>query len=111
MSKRRNHDAAFKARVRTWSQDEGRDRRGRRPNQVWRADITYPAMKRGFLYLIAIMDWRTRKMLAWRISNNYEAEFCVEALNEAIHRFAPPEIMNTDQLNPPRSHPLSGPTA
>ena len=68
-----------------------------RPNQVWCADITYLPMKRGFLYLIAIMDWRTRKVLAWRISNTYEAEFCVEALNEAIHRFGPPEIMNTDQ--------------
>jgi putative transposase len=54
-------------------------------------------MKRSFLYLIAIMDWHTRKVLAWRISNTYEAEFCVEALNEAIHRFGPPEIMNTDQ--------------
>ena len=68
-----------------------------RPNQVWCADITYLPMKRGFLYLIAIMDWHTRKVLAWRISNTYEAELCVEALNEAIHRFGPPEIMNTDQ--------------
>ena len=68
-----------------------------RPNQVWCVDITYLPMKRGFLYLIAIMDWHTRKVLAWRISNTYEAEFCVEALNEAIHRFGPPEIMNTDQ--------------
>jgi putative transposase len=68
-----------------------------RPNQVWSADITYLPMKRGFLYLIAIMDWHTRKVLAWRISNTYEAEFCVEALNEAIHRFGPPEMMNTDQ--------------
>ena len=68
-----------------------------RPNQVWCADITYLPMKRGFLYLVAIMDWFTRKVLAWRISNTYEAEFCVEALNEAIHRFGAPEIMNTDQ--------------
>jgi putative transposase len=68
-----------------------------RPNQVWCADITYLPMKRGFLYLVAIMDWFTRKVLAWRISNTYEAEFCVEALNEAIRRFGPPEIMNTDQ--------------
>jgi putative transposase len=68
-----------------------------RPNQVWSADITYLPMKRGFLDLIAIMDWHTRKVLAWRISNTYEAEFCVEALNEAIHRFGPPEMMNTDQ--------------
>ena len=68
-----------------------------RPNQVWCADITYIPMKRGFLYLVAIMDWHTRKVLAWRISNTQEADFCVEALNEAIHRFGPPDIMNTDQ--------------
>lgn len=68
-----------------------------RPNQVWCADITYLPMRRGFLYLVAIMDWFTRKVLAWRISNTLDADFCVEALNEAIHRFGPPEIMNTDQ--------------
>ena len=68
-----------------------------RPNQVWCADITYLPMRRGFLYLVAIMDWHTRKVLAWRISNTMEADFCVEALNEAIARFGPPEIMNTDQ--------------
>ena len=68
-----------------------------RPNQVWASDITYLPMRRGFLYLVAIMDWFTRKVLAWRISNTLEADFCVEALNEAIHRFGPPEIMNTDQ--------------
>ena len=68
-----------------------------RPNQVWCADITYLPMRRGFLYLVAIMDWHTRKVLAWRISNTLEAEFCVDALNEAIHKFGPPEITNTDQ--------------
>ena len=68
-----------------------------RPNQVWCADITYIPMRKGFLYLVAIMDWYARKVLAWRISNTLEADFCVEALNEAIHRFGPPEIMNTDQ--------------
>ncbi len=68
-----------------------------RPDQVWAADITYLPMRRGFLYLVAIIDWHTRKVLAWRISNTLEAEFCVEALNEAIYRFGPPEIMNTDQ--------------
>ncbi|WP_254696793.1 IS3 family transposase [Octadecabacter sp. SW4] len=68
-----------------------------RPNQVWCADITYLPMRRGFLYLVAVMDWHTRKVLAWRISNTLEADFCVEALNEAIHRFGPPGIMNTDQ--------------
>ncbi len=68
-----------------------------RPNQVWCADITYLPMRRGFLYLVAIMDWHTRKVLAWRISNTLEAEFCIDALNEAIHKFGAPEIMNTDQ--------------
>jgi putative transposase len=68
-----------------------------RPNQVWCADITYLPMRRGFLCLVAVMDWLTRKVLAWQISNTLDADFCVEALNEAIHRFGPPEIMNTDQ--------------
>ena len=68
-----------------------------RPNQVWAADITYLPMRRGFLYLVAIMDWHTRKVLAWRISNTMEANFCVEALNEAILKFGAPKIMNTDQ--------------
>lgn len=68
-----------------------------RPNQVWCTDITYLPMRRGFLYLVAIMDWATRKVLAWRISNTDEAEFCVEAFNEAVHRFGAPEIMNSDQ--------------
>ncbi len=74
-----------------------RDIRFDRPNQVRCADITYLPMRRGFLYLVAIMDWHTRKVLAWRLSNTLEADFCVEALNEAIHRFGAPEIMNTDQ--------------
>ena len=68
-----------------------------RPNQVWCADITNLPMRRGFLCLVAIMDWHTRKVLAWRISNTLEAGFCVDALNEAIHMFVPPEMMNTDQ--------------
>ena len=67
-----------------------------RPNQVWCADITYIPMRKGFLYLVAIMDWVTRKVLAWRISNTLEADFCLEALNEAIHRFGPPEMMNME---------------
>lgn len=74
-----------------------RNLRVTRPNQVWCSDITYLPMRRGFLYLVAIMDWHTRKVLAWRISNTLEAEFCVEALNEAIHKFGPPDIMSTDQ--------------
>nr|WP_313351263.1 DDE-type integrase/transposase/recombinase [Paracoccus sp. (in: a-proteobacteria)] len=68
-----------------------------RPGQIWCADITYLPMRRGFLYLVAIMDWFTRKILVWRISNTLEADFCVEALNEAIPRFGAPGIMNTDQ--------------
>jgi putative transposase len=68
-----------------------------RPNQVWCADITYLPMRRGFLYLVAVMDWATRKVLAWRASNTMEVEFCIEALEEALARFGRPEIFNTDQ--------------
>lgn len=68
-----------------------------RPNQVWCADITYLPMARGFLYLVAIMDWHSRKVLAWRLSNTMTADFCVEALDEALRRFGTPEIFNTDQ--------------
>jgi putative transposase len=68
-----------------------------RPNQVWCADITYIPMRRGFLYLVAVMDWATRKVLAWRLSNTMDAQFCVEALKEALARFGKPEIFNTDQ--------------
>ena len=68
-----------------------------RPNQVWCADITFIAVQRGFLYLVAVMDWATRKVLSWRLSNTLHADFCVEALREAIARFGPPEIMNADQ--------------
>lgn len=68
-----------------------------RPNQVWCADITYLPMRRGFLYLVAIMDRFTRKVLTWHISITLEADFCADALKEAIHRFGSPEIMNTDQ--------------
>jgi putative transposase len=68
-----------------------------RPNQVWCADITYLPMRRGFLYLVAVMDWATRKVLAWRVSNTLEVEFCLEALEEALSRHGRPEIFNTDQ--------------
>ena len=68
-----------------------------RPNQVWCADVTYIPMRRGFLYLVAIMDWATRKVLAWRLSNTMEADFCLAALEEALARYATPEIFNTDQ--------------
>jgi len=67
------------------------------PNQVWCADITYIPVRRGFLYLVAIMDWATRKVLAWRLSNTMHASFCVEALEEALAKHDPPEIINTDQ--------------
>ena len=62
-----------------------------RPNHVWCADITYLPMRRGFLYLVAIMDWASRKVLAWRLSNTMDAEFCVAALKEALARFGKPE--------------------
>ncbi|WP_408005588.1 IS3 family transposase [Salibaculum griseiflavum] len=68
-----------------------------RPNQVWCADITYIRMERGFLYLVAIMDWYSRKVLAWRLSNTLEADFCVAALKEALATYGPPEIFNIDQ--------------
>ena len=68
-----------------------------RPNQVWCVDITYIPMQRGFLYLVAIMDWYSRKVLSWRLSNSMEADFCVEALSEAIGKYGKPEIMNSDQ--------------
>ncbi len=68
-----------------------------RPNHVWCADITYIPVRRGFLYLVAIMDWATRRVLAWRLSNTMDARFCVEALNDALERYGKPEIFNTDQ--------------
>jgi len=68
-----------------------------RSNQVWVADITYVPMSRGFMYLVAVMDWRSRKVLSWRVSNTLDADFCVEALEEAIDRYGAPEIFNTDQ--------------
>ena len=67
-----------------------------KPNQVWCADITYIPMKRGFLYLVAIMDWHSRAVLSWRLSNTMEADLCVPALEDAITRFGVPEIFNTD---------------
>jgi len=68
-----------------------------RPNQVWAADICYIPMARGFLYLVAIMDWYSRKVLSWRLSNTLDTEFCVDTLEEALHRYGAPEIFNTDQ--------------
>jgi putative transposase len=68
-----------------------------RPNQVWCADITYIPIGRGFLYLVAIMDWASRAVLAWRLSNTMDDSFCVSALEEALARFGTPDIFNTDQ--------------
>lgn len=68
-----------------------------RPNQVWAADITYLPMARGFLYLVAIMDWHSRRVMAWRVSNTMTSDFCVEALEEALRRYGTPQVFNTDQ--------------
>ncbi len=68
-----------------------------RPNHVWAMDITYVPMARGFVYLAAIVDWFSRKVLAWRLSITLAADFCIEALQEALERYGRPEIFNTDQ--------------
>lgn len=68
-----------------------------RPNQVWAMDMTYIPMAHGFVYLTAVLDWATRKVLTWRLSNTLSADACVDALEEAISRYGKPEIMNTDQ--------------
>ena len=68
-----------------------------RPNQVWTSDITYLPMAHGFLYLVAILDVASRKVLSFRLSNTLTADFCVEALDEALAKFGRPEILNTDQ--------------
>ncbi len=67
------------------------------PNQVWATDITYIPMAKGFLYLVAIMDWASRKVLVWRTSNTLTTDFCVEALQEALAKYGTPEFFNTDQ--------------
>jgi putative transposase len=68
-----------------------------RPNQVWAMDITYIPMARGFVYLAAVVDWFSRKVLSWRLSITLETEFCLEAVEEALARYGKPEIFNTDQ--------------
>lgn len=68
-----------------------------RPNQVWCADITYIPMRRGFMYLFAIMDWYSRKIVAWELSNTLDTDFCIKALKRALLTSGKPEIMNTDQ--------------
>ena len=78
-----------------------RNARITRPNQVWAADITYLPMARGFLYLVAIMDWHSRYVVAWRLSSTLEVGFCAEVLEEALAR-GKPEVFNTDQSLPQR---------
>ena len=68
-----------------------------RPNQVWAMDITYIPMRRGFVYLAAVLDWATRRLLSWRVSNTLTTDFCLDAVNEAIVRHGCPDIFNTDQ--------------
>ena len=79
-----------------------------RRNHVWCADVTYIPMRRGFLYLVAVMDWATRKVLAWRLSNTMEADFCVAALKDAMDVHGRPEIFNTDQGGQFISHAFTG---
>lgn len=67
------------------------------PNQVWCSDVTYIPMRNGFLYLVAIMDWASRKVLSWRLSNTLDADFCVDALKKALTKYGKPAIFNTDQ--------------
>src|SRR6185437_9008982 len=68
-----------------------------RPNQVWAADITYIPMARGFVYLVVVLDWFSRRALSWRVAITMESDFCVEAVAEALARHGKPEIFNTDQ--------------
>jgi putative transposase len=68
-----------------------------RPDQVWATDITYVPMAKGFIYLVAILDWHSRRVLSWRISNTLDTGFCIEALEEALQRHGAPDIFNTDQ--------------
>ena len=68
-----------------------------RPNQVWATDVTYIPMDKGFVYLTVIMDWHSRKVLSWRLSNSMDTSFCIDALEEALYRYGKPEIFNSDQ--------------
>jgi putative transposase len=78
-----------------------------RPNQVWAMDITYVPMARGFVYLAAVIDWFSRRVLSWRLSITMEAAFCVEALDEALARYGRPEIFNTDSQKITASSPVT----
>lgn len=77
------------------------------PNQVWCADVTYIPMRKGFLYLVAVMDWASRKVLSWRLSNTLDADFCVAALKEALAKYGRPAIFNTDQGSQFTSFPFT----
>ncbi len=79
-----------------------------RPNQVWAMDLTYVPMARGFIYLAAVVDWFSRRVLSWRVSISMEAAFCVEALEEALARHGRPEIFNTDQGSQFTGHDFTG---
>jgi putative transposase len=68
-----------------------------RPNQVWSTDITYVRLEKGFVYLVAIVDWYSRRVLAWRLSNTLETQFCIDCLEEALLHYQQPEVFNTDQ--------------
>lgn len=81
-----------------------KDREITHSNQVWSTDITYIRMKRWFIYLIAIIDWYSRRILSWRVSNTLDVNFCTEALEEAIEKYGTPEIFNTDQWSQFTSH-------
>jgi putative transposase len=79
-----------------------------RPNHVWAADITYIPMARGFVYLFAVLDWASRRVLAWRLSNTLTTDFCLDAVQDAVGRYGPPEIFNTDQGCPFTSQEFTG---
>jgi putative transposase len=85
-----------------------RDLKVERPNQVWAMDITYIPMARGFVYLAAVIDWHTRRVLSWRLSITMEVDFCLEAVEEALARHGKPEIFNTDQGSQFTSQPFTG---
>ena len=82
-----------------------------RPNQVWAMDITYIPMARGFVYLAAVVDWFSRRVLAWRVSITMEVDFCLEAVEEALARHGKPEIFNTDQGSPVHQRRVHRPAA
>ena len=81
-----------------------RDLKIDRPNYVWATDITYIPMRRGFVYLIAVIDWYSRKVLSWRLSNTMTTDFCLDVVRDAISRYGKPEIFNTDQGSQFTSH-------